>query len=163
LLLLIYVTLQRLAELAVAQRNTRTLLARGAYEVGANHYPAMIALHASWLISLWALGWNHALVPEFTVLFTLLQVGRYWVLRTLGERWTTRIIMTPWAQPVTSGPFRYVRHPSYLIVAIELPCASLALGLLWHALLFGALNLLMVSWRIRAEDAAFAALTRAAE
>jgi methyltransferase len=158
LLLLIYVTLQRLVELIVAQRNTRTLLARGAYEVGANHYPVMVALHASWLISLWALGWNHALVPEFAVLFALLQVGRYWVLRTLGERWTTRIIMTPWAQPVTAGPFRFVRHPNYLIVAIELPCASLALGLLWHALLFGALNLLMISWRIRAEDAAFAAL-----
>jgi methyltransferase len=156
LLLLVYVTLQRLVELVIAQRNTRKLLARRAYEVGAAHYPAMIALHATWLLTLWGLGWNHTLVPAFVLLFVFLQIGRFWVLRTLGERWTTRIIMTPWAPPVTSGPFRFVRHPNYLIVALELPCVSLALGLLWHALVFGALNLIMIAWRIRSEDTAFA-------
>jgi len=103
-LLLMYVTLQRLVELVIAQRNTRKLLARGAYEAGAAHYPVMIALHASWLLSLWALGWNRTLVPGFVALFVILQIGRFWVLRTLGERWTTRIIMTPWAAPVTAGP-----------------------------------------------------------
>jgi methyltransferase len=154
-LLLAYVTLQRLVELVVAQRNTRNLLARGAYEVGAAHYPAMVALHATWLLTLWIFGWNRPLVPAFVAFFVLLQLGRFWVLRTLGERWTTRIIMTPWAPPVTSGPFRFVRHPNYLIVAFELPCVSLALGLLWHALLFGTLNLIMLAWRIRSEDAAF--------
>jgi methyltransferase len=158
-LLLVYVTLQRLVELVIAQRNTRGLLARGAYEVGAAHYPAMIALHASWLLTLWAFGWNHALVPGFVALFVILQIGRFWVLRTLGERWTTRIIMTPWAAPVTSGPFRFVRHPNYLIVAFELPCISLALGLLWHALAFGVLNLLMIAWRIRSENGAYAQRT----
>jgi methyltransferase len=157
--LLIYVTLARLAELAVAQRNTRRLIARGAYEVGASHYPVMVALHATWLLTLWGFGWNRALVPAFVVLFVFLQIGRYWVLGTLRERWTTRIVMTPWAGPVTSGPFRFVRHPNYLIVALELPCASLALGLLWHALLFGALNIAMLAWRIRSENAAFRDLT----
>ena len=156
-LLLAYVTLQRGAELVIAQRNTRALLARGAYEAGASHYPAMIALHASWLISLWAFGWNRDLVPAFTVVFAVLQVGRFWVLRTLGNRWTTRIIMTPWAAPITSGPFRFVRHPNYLVVAFELPCISLALGLVWHAMLFGALNLAMIGWRIRVENEAFRA------
>jgi methyltransferase len=157
-LLLAYVTLQRLVELVIAQRNTRKLLARGAYEVGAAHYPVMVALHATWLLTLWGFGWNRPLVPAFVVLFVFLQIGRFWVLRTLGERWTTRIIMTPWAPPVTSGPFRFVRHPNYLVVALELPCVSLALGLLWHALVFGALNLMMIAWRIRSEDAAFARL-----
>jgi methyltransferase len=155
IVLLIYVTLARLAELAVAQRNTRRLIARGAHEVGASHYPVMVALHATWLLTLWGFGWNRALVPAFVVLFVFLQIGRYWVLGTLRERWTTRIIMTPWAGPVTSGPFRFVRHPNYLIVALELPCASLALGLLWHALFFGALNIAMLAWRIRSENAAF--------
>jgi methyltransferase len=155
LLLLVYVTLQRLVELSVAQRNTRKLLARGAYEAGAAHYPAMIALHATWLLTLWVFGWNRTLVPAFVAFFVVLQFGRYWVLRTLGERWTTRIIITPWAAPVTSGPFRFVRHPNYLVVAFELPCVSLALGLWWHALVFGVLNLLMIAWRIRAENAAF--------
>jgi methyltransferase len=155
-LLLAYVTLQRLVELVIARRNTSKLLAAGAYEAGAAHYPVMIALHASWLLTLWAFGWNRALVPAFVLLFVVLQFGRYWVLRTLGERWTTRIIMTPWAPPVTSGPFRFVRHPNYLVVAFELPCVSLALGLLWHALVFGALNLMMIAWRVRSENAAYA-------
>jgi methyltransferase len=155
MLLLVYITLQRLAELVIAQRNTRRLIARGAYEAGAAHYPAMVALHATWLLTLWAFGWNHRLVPGFVALFIILQAGRFWVLGTLGERWTTRIIMTPWAPPVTSGPFRFVRHPNYLVVAFELPCASLALGLTGHALAFGALNLAMIWWRIRAEDGAF--------
>jgi methyltransferase len=158
-ILLAYVTLQRLVELVIARRNTSKLLAAGAYEAGAAHYPTMIALHASWLLTLWAFGWNRPLVPEFVVLFIILQCGRFWVLRTLGERWTTRIIMTPWAAPVTSGPFRFVRHPNYLVVAFELPCVSLALGLTWHALVFGALNLMMIAWRIRSENAAYRQLT----
>jgi methyltransferase len=157
-LLLVYLTLQRLLELVIAQRNTRKLMARGAYEVGATHYPVMIAFHATWLVTLWGFGWNHMARPEFVLLFVVLQIGRFWVMRTLGERWTTRIIMTPWAPPVTSGPFRFVRHPNYLIVLLELPCVSLALGLLWHALVFGALNLIMTGWRMRSEDAAFAQL-----
>jgi methyltransferase len=159
LLLLTYLTFQPLVELIIARRNTRALLARGAYEVGAAHYPAMVALHATWLLTLWAFGWSHGLVPGYLSLVVLLQFGRYWILRTLGERWTTRIIVTPWAPPVTSGPFRFVRHPNYLIVAFELPAISLTLGLLWHALVFGALNLVMIAWRIRAEDAAFARLS----
>ena len=157
--LLLYVTLQRLVELFIARRNTRKLLANGAYEAGAGHYPVMIALHATWLVTLWIFGWNRALVPGFAVFFIVLQFGRYWVLRTLGTRWTTRIIITPWAAPVTSGPFRFVRHPNYLVVAFELPCVSLALGLVWHALVFGILNLMMIAWRIRSENAAFAAKT----
>lgn len=74
--------------------------------------------------SLWYFGWNHNLAPLFLGLFVMLQVGRLWVIRTLGERWTTRIIIVPSAAPVTSGPFRFVRHPNYLIVAAELPCVS---------------------------------------
>ena len=115
----------------------------------------MIAFHVAWLLSLWAFGWNQPLVPAFTVLLALLQIGRFWVMHALGERWTTRIIMTPWAPPVTSGPYRFLRHPNYFIVALELPCVSLALGLWWHALLFGALNLVVLRRRIAAEDAAF--------
>lgn len=155
MLLLVYITLQRLVELVIAQQNTRRLIARGAYEVGAAHYPAMVALHATWLLTLWAFGWDRALVPGFAGLFIILQAGRFWVLGTLRERWTTRIVMTPWAPPVTNGPFRFVRHPNYLVVAFELPCASLALGLPWHALAFGALNLAMIWWRVRAENRAF--------
>jgi methyltransferase len=154
--LLAFVTLQRVAELIVARRNTARLVARGAVEYGAKHYPLMIALHASWLVSLWWFGWAREASLGFVLACALLQAGRVWVQATLGERWTTRVLVPPEIAPVVSGPFRFVRHPNYLIVALELPCVSLALGLVWHALLFGVLNLAMLRARVRVEDAAYA-------
>ncbi|HEY6237448.1 MAG TPA: isoprenylcysteine carboxylmethyltransferase family protein [Candidatus Elarobacter sp.] len=156
-LLLGFLTLQRLSELVIATRNTKALLHDGAYERGAGHYPVMVALHATWLATLWLFGWSHAASAPFVAAFALLQIARLWIMLTLGRRWTTRIIVAPGVAPVTSGPFRFVRHPNYLVVALEIPCVSLALGLAWHAALFGALNLTMLWWRIRAEDRAFAA------
>lgn len=157
-----FLTLQRGVELAIATRNTKRLLANGGHEVGADHYPVMVALHATWLATLWWFGHGNALVVPFVVAFVFLQLGRLWVLATLGPRWTTRIIIVPGLQPVTRGPFRFVRHPNYLVVAFELPCVSLALGLVWHALLFGVLNLAMLAWRIRVENRAFALVTHTA-
>jgi len=155
LALLGYLTLQRLVELRVARRHTERLLAAGAYERGARHYPYMVALHTTWLATLWIYGRDARLRLAFVVPFLVLQIARYWVLRTLGERWTTRIIILPGAAPIVSGPFRFVRHPNYAVVALELPCVALALGLRAHAALFGALNLAMLTRRIRSEDAAF--------
>ncbi len=159
LVLLAFLTLQRLAELGIATRNTRALLARGAYEVGSNHYAVMVALHATWLATLWIFGWNRPLSLVFVAVFILLQLGRLWVLTTLGERWTTRIIVLPGAAPIASGPYRFVRHPNYLVVALEIPCVPLALGLVWHALVFGTANFAMLAWRIRSENRAYATLT----
>ena len=153
-MLLLFITLQRAIELAIAARNTRALLARGAYEAGADHYPYMIALHASWLTTLWIFGDGHPIIPVFGAFIIVLQCGRSWVLGTLGSRWTTRIIILPNVPRIASGPYRFCSHPNYLIVAFELPCVSLALGLPWHALIFGLLNLAMLRVRIRAEDAA---------
>ena len=158
---LAFLTAQRAAELAIATRNTRALVARGAYEVGADHYPVMVALHATWLATLWWYGHARPPVAAFVVGFVALQVGRAWVLATLRSRWTTRIIIVPNTRPVTEGPFRFVRHPNYLVVALELPCASLALGLAWHALVFAVLNGAMLAWRIRVEDRAFARVAQA--
>ncbi len=90
-------------------------------------------------------------------MFALLQLGRAWILATLGGRWTTRIIILPHAAPITSGPYRFVRHPNYVLVALELPCVSLALGSLRHAVIFGGANLAMLCYRLRCEDRAFAA------
>ena len=154
--LLAFLTVQRLVELRIASVNTKALLRAGAYERGAGHYPMMILLHASWLVSLWFFGWNHRAYGPLVLVFVVLQIARLWVLLTLGPRWTTRIILARGAPPVTSGPYRFVRHPNYLVVALEIPCVSLALGLVWHALLFGTLNLAMLWWRIRAEDRAYA-------
>jgi methyltransferase len=153
--LLIFVTLQRAIELVIASRNTKALRRRGAYESGADHYPVMVALHASWLMTLWVYGRGRVVSPRFLGLFVILQFGRAWVLSTLRGRWTTRIMILPGAAPIVSGPYRFVRHPNYLIVALEVPCVALALGLRRHALLFGGANLAMLAWRIRCEDRAF--------
>ena len=155
-LLLAFLTLQRVSELVIASSNTAALLRDGAHEHGAGHYPVMVLLHATWLATLWFFGWNHSASLPFVAAFVLLQGARLWVLLTLGKRWTTRIIVAPNVAPITSGPYRLVRHPNYVVVVLEIPCVSLAMGLLWHAALFGALNIAMLWWRIRTEDRACA-------
>jgi methyltransferase len=148
------VTLQRLAELALSRRNTRALLARGAVEIAPGHYPAIVALHAAWLLGLWALA--PAREPNLPLLavFGLLQVGRGWVLATLRERWTTRIVVLPGAPLVQSGPYRLLAHPNYAIVACEILVLPLAFGLVAFALVFTALNAVALAVRVRAEHRA---------
>jgi methyltransferase len=152
--ILALVTLQRLAELAIARRNTRALLARGAYEASPGHYPLIVAVHTLWLAALWWLAPGRAVAWPWIGLFLLLQFGRLWVLATLGGRWTTRIVILPGAPLVGGGPFRFVRHPNYLIVAAEIAVLPLAFGLLREALLFSILNAAVLSIRIRAEEKA---------
>jgi methyltransferase len=149
-----FVALQRLAELVLARRNTAALLARGAIEYGAGHYPLMVALHAVWLIGLLALGWNHAVSRLWLGVFIALQLARIWILGTLGRRWTTRIIVLPGAPPVQSGPYRFLRHPNYAVVALEIAVVPLALGLPAFAMALFVLNLALLAVRIRCEDKA---------
>ena len=155
--ILALVTLQRLAELVMARRNTRALLASGAHEVGAGHYPLIVAVHALWLGALWWLAPGRPIVWPLIGLFLILQIGRLWVLATLGPRWTTRIIVLPGAPLVTGGPFRFVRHPNYLIVAGEMAVLPLAFGLWQVALLFSMLNAAVLIVRIRCEERALTA------
>lgn len=154
LLLLAFVTAQRLTELVMARRNTRALLAQGAIETGASHYPVMVLLHGSWLLGLWWFGFGAAVIWPLVVLYGLLQMFRLWILLTLGRRWTTRILTVPGEQLVAKGPYRFMRHPNYVLVALEMPLLPLALGLNGFALLFGILNLAMLAWRIHVENAA---------
>lgn len=157
-LILALVTLQRLGELWLARRNSRALLARGAHEAGAGHYPLIVAVHSLWLAALWWLAPGREILWPPIGVFLLLQTGRLWVLATLGRRWTTRIIVLPGEPLVTAGPFRFVRHPNYLVVALEIAILPLAFGLWQVALLFSALNAAALAIRIRAEDAALAPL-----
>ncbi|MET3853577.1 isoprenylcysteine carboxylmethyltransferase family protein [Rhizobium sp. OAE497] len=154
LLLLGFVTLQRLAELLIARRNTRALMARGAREAGAAHYPVMVALHAAWLGGLWLLALGHQVQVGWLAVFLLLQALRVWVLMTLKGRWTTRVIVLPGEQLVTAGPYRLFRHPNYVIVAVEIAALPLAFGLPLYALLFSILNAAMLWVRIGVENAA---------
>jgi methyltransferase len=151
-----FLVVQRLAELALAQRNTALLRAEGAIEFGTAHYPLMVALHASWLLGLWLLGHDRPVDPAWLVLFILLQAGRVWVIASLGRRWTTRIIVPLGKPAVASGPYRYIKHPNYLIVALEIAVVPLALGLPLFALVFSLANAVLLALRIHVENSALA-------
>ena len=154
ILLVAFVTAQRLGELWLARRNTTALLARGGVELGAEHYPLIVALHTCWLGGLWLLAGDQPLDRMWLVAFILLQAARAWVILSLGARWTTRIIVVPGEAPVTNGPYRFLRHPNYVVVALELAVVPLALGLPVYALVFFLANLAVLSIRVRAENAA---------
>lgn len=149
-----FVTLQRLVELPIARANTAALMARGAREVAPGHYPLVVALHASWLAALWWLAPGRPITVPFLILFGLLQVLRVWTLQTLGPRWTTRIIVVPGETLVRSGPYRFLDHPNYFVVIGEIAVLPLVFGLWQVALIFSALNAVVLTVRIRAENRA---------
>ena len=153
-LIMALVTLQRLGELVIASSNTRYLRALGAVEFGRAHYPAMVALHASWLAALWLSVGGRAVNLPLLGLFMLLQALRVWVLASLGRRWTTRIIVLPGAPLVKGGPFRFLRHPNYCVVVGEIAVLPLVFGLTWIAVVFTLLNAAMLGVRIGSEASA---------
>jgi methyltransferase len=156
-IVLALVALQRAGELALAARNTRRLLTRGAREIDADGYRWFVVLHAGWLVSL-ALILPANAAPSWPLLafFALLQAGRIWVIATLGKRWTTRLIVLPDAPLVRSGPYRYLRHPNYTIVIGEIALLPLAFGAVALAAVFSAANLALILRRIAIEDRALA-------
>jgi methyltransferase len=156
LAVLALVTVQRIGELALARRNTARLKTEGAVEAGAGHYPAIVALHAAWLIGLWLLAWDVPPNNPLLFLFGVLQVLRVWVLASLGRRWTTRILVLPGQPLVRTGLYRWLRHPNYAVVVAEIAVLPLAFGLVWYALVFSALNAGVLAIRIKAENEAIA-------
>ena len=153
-LLLGLVTAERIAELTLSRRNTAALLAQGALEFAPGHYPAIVLMHAAWLASLWVFGATHMIDPTWLAVFLSLQVLRVWTLNTLGPRWTTRIIVLPGSALASSGPYRFVSHPNYLVVVGEIAALPLCLGLPWIALIFSGANAILLFIRIRAENEA---------
>lgn len=146
------ITLQRLGELVLAGRNTRRLRAVGAVEHGAGHYPLVVLLHVVWLAALWTLAWNRPASWPWLVVFLMLQGLRIWVIASLGGRWTTRIIVPAGQASVRRGPYRFVPHPNYAVVAAEIAVLPLVFGLPLLALLFSAFNgAVILGLRIPAE------------
>lgn len=160
IILLALLTVERLSEVIIAARNTKALIARGGYEAGARHYPWMVTMHTAWLACLWWLAPGQSVNWALAGVAALLQLGRYWVIATLGGRWTTRIIVLPGVPPVMGGPYRFARHPNYVIVVAEIAIVPLTFGLWRVALLFSLLNAIMLTVRIRAENRAIAAAVR---
>ena len=154
IVILVLVTLQRLGELWLSNHNTRRLLASGAREYGAAHYPLIVAVHALWLISLWLLALNRPIDGFWLGAFILIEIARIWVLATLGRRWTTRVIVIPNAPLVRRGPYRLVNHPNYVVVVAEIAVLPLVFGLWQIALVFTILNAAILSIRIREENRA---------
>ena len=152
--ILALVTLERAGELWLASRNTKRLLGEGAREHAAGHYPLIVALHAFWLLTLWWFAPARPIEPLWLALFFVIEIGRLWVLASLGERWTTRIIVLPDAPLVRRGPYRFIDHPNYLVVVAEILVLPLAFGLWRVALVFSALNALLLTIRIHEENRA---------
>jgi methyltransferase len=157
-IILLLVTLQRVGELWLSRRNTKRLLALGAHEVGASHYPLIVAVHVLWLGTLWWLAPLRPIDGFWLGMFVLLQLARVWVIASLGGRWTTRIIMLPDTPLVRRGPYRIVSHPNYLVVIGEIAALPLAFGLWQVALVFSVLNGAVLAVRIRAENRALRGL-----
>jgi methyltransferase len=159
-IILALVTLQRLGELVLAQYNTNKLLARGAIEVGAAHYPLVVAVHALWLIALWVYGRNQEVNLPALAAYVTLQELRIWILVSLGSRWTTRIIVLPGQPLIASGPYRYFSHPNYAVVVGEIALLPLTLHLPMLALVFSLLNAAVLTIRIRTEARVLDELSR---
>jgi methyltransferase len=149
-----YVLLQRLTELVYANANTRRLLSEGGREVGARHYPLFIVLHSSWLIAL-AVFAAPAYAPNIPLLCAFIgsQLFRFWTLASIGRWWTTRIISAPHFPRVKRGPYRFMSHPNYTLVVVEIALLPLLLGTPILALIFSALNAALLWWRIKIESA----------
>jgi methyltransferase len=147
------VVLQRLGELLLANRNTKRLKAQGAVEIGASHYPLIVLLHTAWLLAvLWLLPAPLEISWPWLAIFVLLQAARIWVIASLGPYWTTRIISVPGAALVRRGPYRFVRHPNYLVVAGEILALPLAFHEIPVAIFFSLANAAILFWRIREEE-----------
>ena len=161
-LVLAAVVAERLVELVVSRRHERRLRARGAVEVGREHYPWMVVLHATFLAACLAEVWflGRPFVPALAAAMALLVVFamalRYWTIATLGDRWTTRVLVLPGAPLVTGGPFRFLRHPNYLAVAVEIFAIPLLHSAWLTAALWGGANLAVLAVRIRVEERALA-------
>ena len=154
--LVAFLIAQRLVELCFAQLNTRRLRGMGGIEFGAAHYPLIVILHAIWIVCLLVLGHDRVIDPFWLSVFIALQIGRLWVIASLGRRWTTRVIVLPGTATVARGPYRWLRHPNYVIVALEIAVVPLALGLPVLALVFSAANAALLAYRIRIENEALA-------
>jgi methyltransferase len=153
------VAVQRLFELVLARRNERRARARGAVERGQRHYLLIVALHTLWLVSTLVEGLLRgpdipAFWPVPLALFLLVQPLRYWAIFSLGKRWNTKILVLPGEKPIRCGPYRYLDHPNYVVVVVEILTFPLIFGAWITALIFTVLNAAILSVRIREENRA---------
>ncbi|MCL4244835.1 MAG: hypothetical protein KJ002_06865 [Candidatus Dadabacteria bacterium] len=165
LLFLILIVLQRLSELMLAKRNERAVRSEGAVEYDAAGYRVIVLMHTAFLLSFTAeyLLLGRSLSPYWlplVIVFVMAQLLRYWAIRSLGKFWNTRILIVPGEKLVTKGPYRYLRHPNYVSVVIEIAVIPLLFSCYITAAVFTALNLLALRRRIRIEESALSSLEK---
>ncbi|CAM3892871.1 isoprenylcysteine carboxyl methyltransferase family protein [Mesobacillus zeae] len=159
-----FVILQRLAELIIARKNERWMKSRGAVETGQGHYKAMVVIHVAFLLStILEVKWFNRELSDFwpllLSLFFAAQIMRIWALTSLGNFWNTKIIILPGADVVQKGPYRIMKHPNYVVVVTEIIVIPLMFNAVITAVVFTVLNIIILSFRIPAEEKALKELT----
>jgi methyltransferase len=142
-----YTILQRISEVLIAKRNTKKLLECGAVEFGASHYPYMVMMHTAFFVALlveFYFSNSREYHPVLIAVFIVAQAIRFWVMRVLGDRWTTRVLVIKDERLVKRGPYRYLSHPNYLVVALEILALPLAFDLWVTAVIFSIANAVML-------------------
>ncbi len=156
--ILLAVAVQRLGELVYSNSNTKRLLAEGGTEVGQSHYPVMIAIHTGWLITMIVLAISkpieNQIVWPLIGAYAVVQVGRFWVLHSLGRYWSTKVIDIPDAPLIRTGPYRWIKHPNYVVVVLEVALLPMAFQMWEVAVIFSVLNAAILTWRIKVENQA---------
>ncbi|MEQ2528610.1 isoprenylcysteine carboxylmethyltransferase family protein [Bacillaceae bacterium CLA-AA-H227] len=166
--LIVIIILQRLIELFIARKNEAWMMSQGGVEVGQSHYRYMVILHICFFISLLleVFFFNRTSSSAWPILligFIFTQIGRVWVILSLGRYWNTKIIVLPQANVVKKGPYQFLKHPNYVIVSLELIIIPLMFQAYFTAVLFTLLNILILSIRIPAEEKALLELTEYGE
>ena len=159
-----FIIIQRILELLVARNNEKWIKSKGGYEVGANHYPYMVAIHIGFFISLIIefMVFKQAVSRFWLLLFVIfisLQIMRVWVIASLGRFWNTKILVLPGAHVVKKGPFHFIRHPNYVVVTSEIIIIPLMFEAYFTAIVFTLLNIIILSVRIPKEEAALREVT----
>ncbi|MCM3766626.1 isoprenylcysteine carboxyl methyltransferase family protein [Neobacillus niacini] len=159
-----FIVLQRIVELVIAKRNEHWMKRQGAIEIGAIHYRFIVLMHMLFLISFFLekLLFKHGLSPIWPILltvFVLTQIFRIWVIQSLGRFWNTKIIVLPNASVIRKGPYRYIKHPNYLVVSLEIIVIPILYNAYFTAVLFTILNFIMLAIRIPREEQALGSVT----
>ncbi|WP_421379104.1 isoprenylcysteine carboxyl methyltransferase family protein [Bacillus salacetis] len=163
-LLFSIIAIQRIVELFIAKRNEKWMKAKGAKEYGRNHYKIMVAIHLLFFASLLAEEiFGQSSLSDYWLalffIFLLTQAGRMWVITSLGRYWNTKIIVLPQADVVAKGPYKFIKHPNYFIVTVELIVIPLMFNAYWTLFIFALLNQFILSIRIPVEEKALASVT----
>lgn len=163
--LFLFLISQRLIELFIAKRNEKWMKKRGGIEKGEGHYRWFIIIHILFFISILAetfIRSNQMIYVNYILLFIFIitQMGRFWCIYSLGRFWNTKVIILPGEPIIKKGPYKYIKHPNYIIVGVELFVIPLLFGAYVTAIIFPILHILLLRMRIPIENKALLELNK---